>query len=150
MGIKYPRPKFSAGLALAGSARTPTGAGLRRQLQLKKDSARSSTGDGLCPQLQPLGGLRPDSYGSRASPPTSTAKRTPPGLLREPDSAADFNCKADSAQTPTRAGLHHRLQLQSRLRPDSYGSRAPSPTSTAGKLRPDSYGSRTSPLTLIT
>ena len=44
---------------------------------------------GLHPQLR--GGLRPDSYGSRAPPTTSTARRTPPGLLREPGSVVNFN-----------------------------------------------------------
>ena len=172
MGIKYPQSKFSAGLTLAGSV---------TDFDRKKDSARTSTGVGLRHRLQPQEGLRPDSYGSRAPSPTSTATRTPAGLLREPGSVTDFDRKEDSARTPSGVGLHHQLQLpgllresnsvtdsdrkkdsartptgaglrhqlrpQGRLRPDSYGSRAPSPTSTAGKLRPDSYGSRTSHLT---
>ena len=39
----------------------------------------------------PPGGLRPDSYGSRALPTTPTPRGTPPGLLREPGFVLNFN-----------------------------------------------------------
>ena len=59
LGIKYPQPKFSAGLALAGSvhdskedsARTPTGVGFRRQLQLPVSSVWTLTGADFAPDF---------------------------------------------------------------------------------------------------
>ena len=80
LGIKYPRPKFLAGSTLASLFRLSTTIG-------------------------ELPSLRPDSYGSRAPSTTSTARKTLPGLLREPGSIHDFYCKEDSARTPTGAGL---------------------------------------------
>ena len=50
------------------------------------------------------GRLHPDSYGSRVPPP----RKTSPGLLREPGSAA----KKDFARTPKEAGLHPLLRQQ--------------------------------------
>ena len=78
LGIKYLQPKFSAGLTLAGSIHNSEG-----------DSTRTPTVAGLRPQLR--GGLRPDSYGSRASSTTSTSRRTPPGLLQESGYVTNFN-----------------------------------------------------------
>ena len=59
-----------------------------------------------------------------------------PGLLRELGSAHDFYSKEDSVRTPTGAGLRPRLLQQGRLRPDSYGSWAPSMTSTTRRTPP--------------
>ena len=64
----------------------------------------------LHPRLQPQRRLRSDSYESRAPSPTSTVRKTLPGLLRESGSVTDFNRKKDSARTPTGAGLRHQLQ----------------------------------------
>ena len=53
----------------------------------------------------------PNGINPRESPPTSTARKTPPVLLREPGSATNFNRKEDSARTPTGAELRPQLQL---------------------------------------
>ena len=91
--------------------------------------------------------LRPDFYGSRAPSSTPTTGKPLSGLLREPDLSFDFNCretpprllqepgfildsngcKTDCVRTPPTTSTARRL------RPDSYGSRAPSSTSTAGQ-----------------
>ena len=53
-------------------------------------------------------GEGPDSYGSRV--PSTTPRKTSPGLLRELGS--DHNARGDFTQTPTGAGLHPRLRQQ--------------------------------------
>ena len=88
------------------------------------------------PQLLLQGRLRPNSYGSRVPSTTSAARKTPPGLLQEPDSVHNFCSKEDSARTPTGARLRPQLLQQGRLRPDSYGSRTPSIISAARKTLP--------------
>ena len=102
----------------------------------KEDSARTPTRAGHRPQLLQQGRLCPDSYRSRAPSTTSTARKTPSGLLREPGFVYDFYSKEDSARTPTGVVLRSQLLQQGRLRPDCYGSRAPSTTSTARKTPP--------------
>ena len=71
VGYKIPTAGTLNGIDISkcSSARTPTGAGLHHRHQ----------------QVQ----LRPDSYGSRA-PPSTSARAAPPGLLREPVSAANI------------------------------------------------------------
>ena len=111
LGIKYPRPKFLTGSTLASLF-------------------HFSTTVGEPPSL------RPDSYGSRAPSASSTARKTSPGLLRELGSVRNFGSKEDFARTPIGAGLRPRVLQQGRLRPDSYGSWAPSAISTARKTSP--------------
>ena len=74
LGIKYPQPKSSAESAPGG---------LRPDSYGNRTPIVSSTS----------GGLRPDSYGSRTPPTTPTSRGTPLGLLREPGSILNINCR---------------------------------------------------------
>ena len=147
LGIKYPQPKPSAESASEqlrpdsygsrapsqhqnSSARTPTGVGLRRNISTAPPGLLrepDSASDISC-STAPPGLLR--EPGSASDIDCSTA---PPRLLREPGSVHDFCSKEDSAQTLTGAGFRPRFLQQGRPHPDSYGSRAPSTTSTARK-----------------
>ena len=106
-----------------GKARTPAGAGFRPRRQgrlhpdsygsrvpsatprktspgllrepgsirdAKEDFTRTPTGAGFHPRHQEK--LHPDSYGSRA--PSTTPRKIPPGLLREPGSTHDICSKS--------------------------------------------------------
>ena len=75
----------------AGSARTPTGAGLRPRLELQVDFTRAPTGVGSRPQLRMQKGSAWTPTG--AGPHPRLHLQAPHGLLQEPDSAHDSSCK---------------------------------------------------------
>ena len=70
-------------------------------------------------------------------------KQTPPGLLREPGSAADIDYRTTLSGL-LRSRAPSSMLIAGKPHPDSYGSQTSPLTLTAGKLRPDSYGSRAS------
>ena len=85
---------------------TSTASGLLRESDLSFDSNHRRTSSGLLREpnsilnfngyRQTMSGLRPDPHGSRASPTTPIARRTPPGSIRGPNSN---RCRASTGRS---------------------------------------------------